>query len=72
MKVLVATCLFLSMFSSAWLINEKIKREYFTSRLSENSMIQLFTGLTPIDLLTEDTNVFEKFKPREYVRVVAR
>jgi hypothetical protein len=72
MKLLVAGCVFSSMFGSAWFINEKIKREYVEPIAFEDSSIKLTNSETPVDFLNEEANVFEKFKPREYVRVVVR
>lgn len=72
MKILAAGCVFLSIFSGAWYINEKIKREYVETITFENSLIQLTNSETPIEFITEESNVFEKFRPREYVRVVSR
>jgi hypothetical protein len=53
-------------------MNEKMKREYVETIPIENKTINLSTSETPFDLLTKDALVFEQFKPREYVRVVAR
>ncbi|MGM0875528.1 MAG: hypothetical protein ACQEWV_12135 [Bacillota bacterium] len=72
MKILAAGCVFSSIFSGAWYINEKVKREYVEIISFENSSIQLTNAETPIDFLTDEANVFEKFRPREYVRVVTR
>lgn len=72
MKILAAVCVFSSIFSSAWYINEKIKREYVETITFDNSSIQLTNSETPIEVLNEEANVFEKFRPREYVRVVSR
>lgn len=72
MKFLVAGCVFSSMFSSAWYVNEKIKREYAEPITVDETTIQLTNVETPVNFLTEEANVIEKFKPREYVRVVAR
>jgi tRNA(His) 5'-end guanylyltransferase len=72
MKILAAGCVFSSIFSSAWYINEKIKREYVETISFDNSSIQLTNSETPIEFLNEEANVFEKFRPREYVRVVSR
>ncbi|MBO1510807.1 hypothetical protein [Metabacillus bambusae] len=72
MKILVAGCMFSSMFGSAWYMNEKVKRDYVDSTNFEESILQLTDTETPIGFLTKEANVFEKFKPREYVRVVAR
>lgn len=71
-KIFIAGSLFLTMFSSAWLMNEKMKREYVETIPIENKTINISTSETPIDLLTKDALMFERFKPREYVRVVAR
>ncbi|PGT89284.1 MULTISPECIES: hypothetical protein [Bacillaceae] len=71
-KIFVAGCLFSSLFSSAWYINERVKREYVETISFEDSVIQLTNTETPIESLTEEANVFEKFRPREYVRVVLR
>jgi hypothetical protein len=72
MNIFVAGCIFSSMFGSAWYMNEKIKRDYVDSTSFEESILHLTNTETPIGFLTEEANVFEKFKPREYVRVVAR
>jgi hypothetical protein len=72
MNILVAGCIFSSMFGSAWYMNEKIKRDYVDSSTFEESIFQLTNTETPIGFLTKEANLFEKFKPREYVRVVAR
>jgi hypothetical protein len=72
MKILAAGCVFSSIFSSAWYINEKIKREYVETIIFDNSSIQLTNSETPIEFLNEEANVFEKFRAREYVRVVSR
>jgi hypothetical protein len=72
LKLFVAGSLFLAIFCSAWLMNEKIKREYVESIPIEYKSINLSTEEAPIDLLTNNSLVFERFKPREYVRVVAR
>lgn len=68
MKVFIACCVFLSLFTSAWLVNEKLRREYVEQIVFEESIIELTDTETPIDEIT----VFEKFRPREYVRVVLK
>lgn len=71
-KIFVAGCLFSSLFSGAWYVNEKVKREYVETVSFDDSAIRLTNTETPIEKLTEEENVFEKFRPREYVRVVIR
>lgn len=68
MKIFIACCVFSSLFTSAWVVNEKVRREYVEQIVFEESIIELTNTETPI----EEINVFEKFRPREYVRVVLK
>ncbi|MGM7722588.1 hypothetical protein [Metabacillus sp. Hm71] len=72
MKLLVAGCLFSCMFGSGWFLNEKIKREYVDSIIEGESTIQLINTEAEVEFLLQEEKVFEKFKPREYVRIVNR
>ncbi|APH03870.1 hypothetical protein [Bacillus weihaiensis] len=69
-KFFVAGCIFSSLFGGAWLVNEKLKREYVDT-LTYDDSVQITNLSTTLQIL-EDSAVFEKFKPREYVRVVMR
>ncbi|KKI89967.1 hypothetical protein WQ54_22775 [Bacillus sp. SA1-12] len=71
-KLLIAGCLFSCMFGIAWNINEKMKREYVDTTIEEDLWIQLTNTETSVDFFIQQENVFEKFKPREYVRVVTQ
>lgn len=71
-KIITAGCIFSALFSSAWYTNEKVKREYVESITFDDRLIQLTNAETPVNFLTDDRYVLEKFKPREYVRVVSR
>lgn len=68
MRIFIAGCVFSSLFTSAWFVNEKLKREYVEQIVFEESIIELTNTETSI----EEINVFEKFRPREYVRVVLK
>ncbi|WP_226669486.1 hypothetical protein [Metabacillus litoralis] len=68
MKIFITGCIFSSLFTGAWFVNEKLRREYVEQIVFEESIIELTNTETPI----EEINVFEKFGPREYVRVVLK
>ena len=68
MRIFIAGCVFSSLFTSAWFVNEKLKREYVEQIVFEESIIELTNTETSI----VEINVFEKFRPREYVRVVLK
>ncbi|MDQ0229787.1 hypothetical protein [Metabacillus malikii] len=73
-KILVAGCVFSAMFGGAWYMDGKVNREYVEPLGLEEPDVQLLnTKLeSPVELVTEEMKAIEKFKPREYVRVVAR
>lgn len=71
-KAIITGCLFSSLFASAWYLNEKIKRDYVEPNVYQEEKIQLTNFEESVEKMTEEMNVFEKFKPREYVRVVTR
>ncbi|MFC0271009.1 hypothetical protein ACFFIX_06045 [Metabacillus herbersteinensis] len=71
-KIITAGCIFTALFSSAWYTNEKVKREYVDQVTFDTPLTEITNAETPVDFLTDDRYVLEKFKPREYVRVVSR
>jgi len=73
-KILVAGCLFLSMFCSAWYFDAKLNRYYVDPEELQGPATQLLNNETtiPSEMVVEEVKAIEKFKPREYVRVIAR
>lgn len=63
-KILAAFVLFSAMFSSAWFVNEKTKRTYIESGSYDQSKED------PFYMSNEEKRLLEKFKPREYIRIV--
>lgn len=65
MRISIAISIFILLFSSAWLINQKGKREFYVPELEE--ALEIFPRLNDIE-----AEVFQKikaYKSREYVRV---
>lgn len=65
MRISIAISIFILLFSSAWLINQKGKREFYVPELEE--ALEIFPILNDIE-----AEVFQKikaYKSREYVRV---
>ncbi|MEH7225879.1 hypothetical protein V7112_18870 [Bacillus sp. JJ1566] len=65
-KGIVAIAIFAFLFIGAWVIHDQMKRDYGKNQIESQHQFQIQT----IDsTLTEETNVFPKFKPREYIHI---
>ncbi|WP_010676392.1 hypothetical protein [Bacillus timonensis] len=68
-KGIVAIAIFVFLFSGAWWIHEQTKREYGDIQVENRQQFQIQTINSTH---TEETMVFPKFKPREYIRIEYR
>ncbi len=69
-KGLVAIAIFAFLFTIAWVIHDQTKREYMGDGQEENLnqfQIQTIDASQP-----EQTPIYPKFKPREYIRIEQR
>ncbi|MBD1382584.1 hypothetical protein [Metabacillus arenae] len=72
-KVITACSIFSCMFGAAWMTNEITKRTYIDPVGANDYLIQNTAEQnSTINVLFEEEKTMEKFKPREYVRVIAR
>jgi hypothetical protein len=69
-KIITAFALFSAMFSSAWYANEKTKRTYINPDAYDQSRDESRETEDPFYLSYEEIRMLEKFKPREYIRIV--
>lgn len=69
-KIITASFLFSAMFGSAWFVNEKTKRTYIEPGSYDQSIEKSMKNEDPFYLSNEEKRMLEKFKPREYIRIV--
>ncbi|MDQ0857661.1 hypothetical protein [Bacillus sp. V2I10] len=69
-KIITASIIFTAMFSSAWAANEKTKRSYIDPDFNNGSKAEMTETEEPFYLSNKDKRMLEKFKPREYIRIV--
>jgi hypothetical protein len=69
-KGIVAIAIFAFLFTIAWVIHDQTKREYIVEEQVDNQ--QQFQIQTIDSTQTEETTVYPKFKPREYIRIERR
>ncbi|MDR0139993.1 hypothetical protein RFW18_19725 [Metabacillus idriensis] len=69
-KIITASFIFTAMFSSAWAANEKTKRTYIDPDSLSESKAEMSETEEPFYLSNEEKRMLEKFKPREYIRIV--
>ncbi|MGG4488393.1 hypothetical protein [Metabacillus idriensis] len=69
-KIITATFIFTAMFSSAWAANENTKRTYIDPDSLSESKAEIPEREEPFYLSNEEKRMLEKFKPREYIRIV--
>ncbi|MEH7387452.1 hypothetical protein V7147_18855 [Bacillus sp. JJ1521] len=62
-KGIVAIAIFAFLFIGTWVIHEQTKKEYGESQIQNRHQFQIQT----ID--SSQTEVYPKFKPREYIRI---
>ena len=66
MRITVAISIFVLLFSFAWLLNQKGKREFYVPQLDEEAL-EIFPIINEIEV--EVVRKIKAFKSREYVRV---
>ncbi|MEH7382795.1 hypothetical protein V7138_20190 [Bacillus sp. JJ1533] len=64
-KGVLAIAIFAILFIGTWIIHEQTKREYVERQVENQFHIQT---IDPSQ--TEETTIYPKFKPREYIRIV--
>ncbi|MGM0922410.1 MAG: hypothetical protein ACQEWW_14555 [Bacillota bacterium] len=69
-KIITASFIFTAMFTSAWAANEKTKRTYIDPDSFNESTAEMSETEEPFYLSNEEKRMLEKFKPREYIRIV--
>jgi hypothetical protein len=69
-KIITASFIFTAMFSSAWAANEKTKRSYIDPDFNNESKTEISETEEPFYLSNRDKRMLEKFKPRQYIRIV--
>lgn len=69
-KIITASVLFSAMFSSAWFANEKTKRTYIDPGSYDQSKEEWMETEDPFYLSNKEKRMLEKFKSREYIRIV--
>lgn len=70
-KVAVAFSIFVTMFGFAWLMHENTKRIYVDTFEKQLIPEQMNTDAT-ISTFVENQVVFERFGPREYIRIMSQ
>ncbi|MCM3597772.1 hypothetical protein M4D55_18545 [Metabacillus idriensis] len=69
-KIITASFIFTAMFTSAWAANEKTKRTYIDPDSLSGCKAEISETEEPFYLSNEEKRMLEKFKPREYIRIV--
>lgn len=71
-KITASAVIFLTMFTSAWLVHEQNKRTYIDNLDNKTpaNIHQLVESKSPAFQMMMHQQVFDKFNPREYIRIV--
>ncbi|MGP1908594.1 hypothetical protein ACTSEZ_10490 [Metabacillus sp. JX24] len=69
-KIITAAALFSVLFAAAWAANESAEQPYYNPGYQSESDSEWSEKQEPFYLSNEEKWMLEKFKPREYIRIV--